>query len=78
MARHPWLKLGKKTDPEIVEKPPIRLGNFSNGEFFHEQTPLEKKIERDDGHPIRPQRVVLRGVVVTCGLKLEQLDAGVP
>ncbi|HEX3595026.1 MAG TPA: hypothetical protein VHU80_07995, partial [Polyangiaceae bacterium] len=47
MKRFPWLTLGKKTDPDIVEKPPIRLGNFSNGEFFHEQTPLEKKIEKE-------------------------------
>lgn len=47
MPRIPWLKLQKKTDPEIAEKPPIRLGNFSNGEFFHEQTALEKKIEKE-------------------------------
>src|SRR5512140_890728 len=47
MARLPWLKHRKKTSPEIVEKPPIRLGNFSTGEYFHEQTPLERKIERE-------------------------------
>jgi predicted TIM-barrel fold metal-dependent hydrolase len=47
MSRLPWLKMQKKTDAEIVEKAPIRLGNFSNGEFFHEQTPLEKKIAKE-------------------------------
>ncbi|HVU03458.1 MAG TPA: amidohydrolase family protein [Polyangiaceae bacterium] len=47
MPRLPWLKHRKKTSTAIVEKPPIRLGNFSNGEYFHEQTPLEKKIERE-------------------------------
>src|SRR6185295_12494877 len=47
MARAPWLKLRKKTDPELPLQPPIRLGNFSNGEFFHEQTPLERKIHRE-------------------------------
>ena len=43
----PWFKLRRKTDDEPRLKPPIRLGNFSNGEFFHEQTPLEAKIEKE-------------------------------
>jgi uncharacterized protein len=47
MSRLPWIKLRKKTDPELPVKPPIRLGNFSNGEYFHEQTPLERKIEKE-------------------------------
>ena len=37
----------KKAAPELVERPPIRLGAFSNGEYFHEQTALERKIERE-------------------------------
>ena len=47
MSRLPWLKLRKKTDPELPLQPPIRLDNYSNGEFFHEQTPLERKIKRE-------------------------------
>jgi predicted TIM-barrel fold metal-dependent hydrolase len=47
MSRAPWLKLRKKTDPEPPLEPPIRLGNFSNGELFHEQIPLERKIRRE-------------------------------
>src|ERR1700753_470957 len=48
MAMPPWLKrsLGR-TAKEPAIKPPIHLGNFSNGEFFHEQTPLERKIEKE-------------------------------
>jgi hypothetical protein len=48
MSMPPWLKrsLGR-TAAEPVIKAPIRLGNMSNGEFFHEQTPLERKIERE-------------------------------
>jgi uncharacterized protein len=44
--RLPWLKLLKKTDPELPLEPPIRLGNMSNGEFFHEQTPVEARMRR--------------------------------
>jgi predicted TIM-barrel fold metal-dependent hydrolase len=47
MARAPWLKLRSKSSPEAPLKTPIRLGNFSNGEFFHEQTPLERRIEKE-------------------------------
>ncbi len=42
MAKFPWLKLRKKTDPELPLEPPIWLGNRSNGEYFHPQTPREK------------------------------------
>ncbi|HEY6560202.1 MAG TPA: amidohydrolase family protein [Polyangiaceae bacterium] len=47
MPRLPWLRMRKKTDPELPLTPPIRLGNYSNGEYFHEQTPLERKIQRE-------------------------------
>src|SRR5262245_5166091 len=47
MAKLPWLKLRKKTAPELPYEPPIFLGNKSNGEFFHSQTPAERKI-RDE------------------------------
>lgn len=47
MARVPWIRMRKKTAPELPLKPPIHLGNFSNGEFFHEQTPLERKIHHE-------------------------------
>ena len=42
MAKFPWLKLRKKTDPELPLEPPIWLGNHSNGEYFHQQSPREK------------------------------------
>jgi predicted TIM-barrel fold metal-dependent hydrolase len=41
MAKYAWLKARKKTDPEIPYESPIWLGNRSNGEYFHEQTPRE-------------------------------------
>ena len=47
MSRLPWIKNRKKTAPDVGEKPPIRLGSFSNGEFFHEETPLERRIARE-------------------------------
>lgn len=46
MQRMRWLKR-KKTAPELPLEPPIRLGNMSNGEFFHESTPREQKIRRE-------------------------------
>ncbi|MDD9971201.1 MAG: amidohydrolase family protein [Myxococcales bacterium] len=45
--RLPWLRLRKKTSPDLPYEPPIFLGNKSNGEFFHAQTPKERKI-RDE------------------------------
>ena len=45
--RFPWLKMAKKTAPEIPLEPPIMLGNKSNGEFYLDQTPRERKI-RDE------------------------------
>ena len=46
MQRQPWLKR-KKTAPELPLEPPIRLGNMSNGEFFHESTPHEQRVRRE-------------------------------
>jgi uncharacterized protein len=41
MSRHrmPWLRLGRRTDPEWPCKPPIQLGALSNGEIFRSDTP---------------------------------------
>jgi predicted TIM-barrel fold metal-dependent hydrolase len=47
MAKYPWLKLQKKTDPELQIEPPIWMGNHSNGEYFHYQTPHEARM-RDE------------------------------
>jgi hypothetical protein len=44
MARFPWLKLRKKTEEELPFEPPIWMGNHSNGEYFHTQTPAEAKM----------------------------------
>jgi hypothetical protein len=46
MARFPWLKLRKKTEPELPLEPPIWLGSHSNGEYFHQQTPQEARMRR--------------------------------
>lgn len=45
--KFPWLNLRKKTDPEYMLEPPVWLGNHSNGEYFHEQTPLEAKMRKE-------------------------------
>jgi hypothetical protein len=46
MAGMRWLKR-KKTEPELPLEPPIRLGNMSNGEFFHQSTPREQRIRTE-------------------------------
>ncbi|HKP56918.1 MAG TPA: amidohydrolase family protein [Polyangiales bacterium] len=46
MKRVQWLKR-KKTQPELPLEPPIRLGNMSNGEFFHQSTPREQRIRAE-------------------------------
>jgi predicted TIM-barrel fold metal-dependent hydrolase len=46
MKRYPWLKLIKKSRPEPWLEPPIWLGNHSNGEYFHVQTPRERLIRK--------------------------------
>ncbi|MET0287225.1 MAG: hypothetical protein ABW352_22260, partial [Polyangiales bacterium] len=35
----PWLRLGRRTDPEVPVKAPIQLGALSNGEIFRADTP---------------------------------------
>jgi predicted TIM-barrel fold metal-dependent hydrolase len=45
-SRFGWLKRLRKSTPEPPERPPIWLGSHSNGEYFHEQTPRERAIER--------------------------------
>jgi len=45
--KFPWLNLRKKTDPEYMLEPPIWLGNHSNGEYFHEQTPNEARMRKE-------------------------------
>ena len=46
MKRQPWLRR-KKTAPELPLEAPIRLGNMSNGEFFHESTAYEQRIRTE-------------------------------
>jgi predicted TIM-barrel fold metal-dependent hydrolase len=41
-----WLRR-KKTAAELPLEPPIRLGNMSNGEFFHQSTPQEQRIRAE-------------------------------
>ncbi len=40
----PWLKLSKKSDLELAERPPIWLGNRSHGEYDQPQTRDERLI----------------------------------
>jgi predicted TIM-barrel fold metal-dependent hydrolase len=42
----PWLRMRKKTDPELPLQPPIHLSPFSNGEVFFEPGPQEKLIRK--------------------------------
>jgi uncharacterized protein len=46
MKKYPWLKMRKKTDPELPFEPPIWMKSSSNGEYFHFQTPYEKKLRK--------------------------------
>jgi predicted TIM-barrel fold metal-dependent hydrolase len=46
MKTYPWLRMQRKTDIELPLEPPIWLGNRSNGEFFHEQTPRERAMRK--------------------------------
>lgn len=47
MMRFPWLRMQRKTDPEIPVTTPILLGNKSNGEFFWDETPLERRMRAE-------------------------------
>jgi len=38
--------MGKRSDPDVSYDTPIPLGNKSNGEFFQEQTPHERKVKK--------------------------------
>jgi uncharacterized protein len=46
MKPYPWLRMRRKTDIELPVEPPIWLGNRSNGEYFHEQTPRERAMRK--------------------------------
>ena len=46
MKKLPWLRMRKKTDPELPLEPPIWLGNESNGEYFRPATRKDRKIRR--------------------------------
>jgi len=46
-SKFPWLKLRKKTDPELPLEPPVWFGNRSNGEFFHHQTRREAQMREE-------------------------------
>ena len=47
MKRSLWSKLIKKTDTEQPIEPPIWFGNRSNGEYFHEPTPQERRMRKE-------------------------------
>lgn len=47
MKRYPWVKYLKRTAKELPYDSPIYLGNWSNGEFFHEQTVYERKVREE-------------------------------
>jgi uncharacterized protein len=47
MKRYPWVKYLKRSEKELPYDSPIYLGNWSNGEFFHEQTPFERKVREE-------------------------------
>jgi len=45
--KYPWLKVAKKTDPELPFESPLWLGNISNGEYFHTQTEGEARMRAE-------------------------------
>ncbi|MET0386485.1 MAG: hypothetical protein ABW321_11025 [Polyangiales bacterium] len=44
MRRYPWVKYLKRSQPDLPYDSPIYLGNWTNGEFYHAQTPFERKV----------------------------------
>ena len=52
MKRFPWVKHLKRSQPELPYDSPVYLGNWSNGEFFHEQTPHERRLHADKGENV--------------------------
>ncbi len=47
MKRYPWVRYLKRSQPDLPYDSPIYLGNWSNGEFFHEQTSFERKVREE-------------------------------
>lgn len=45
-TKFPWLKMRKKTDPELPLEPPIWMKSYSNGECFYQQTERDKKLRQ--------------------------------
>jgi uncharacterized protein len=57
-SKFDWLKLRRKTAPEIPYEPPVWMGPLSNGEFFRPETARDRKIRelilrRADDHARR-------------------------
>ena len=46
MKRFPWLKMRKKTDPELPLEPPLWFGNQSNGEYFRPATRKDRQTRK--------------------------------
>ena len=47
-SKFPWLKLRKKTEPELPVEPPMWFGkHFLNGEYFRAQTPQEEAMRQE-------------------------------
>src|SRR5215813_14670042 len=85
MKRYPWLKLIKKSRPEPPLEPPLWLGNHSNGEYFHEQTPRERLIRKlileraDEGarrHGVDRRQFLASSMGVATSLSVINLVAG--
>ncbi|HMJ13636.1 MAG TPA: amidohydrolase family protein [Polyangiaceae bacterium] len=45
-SKFPWLKMLKRTDPELPFEPPIWMKDKSNGEYYHFQTEHERKMRQ--------------------------------
>jgi hypothetical protein len=45
VAKRNWITRRKKTEPELPYQPPIWLGDHSNGEGYHVQTPTERRAQ---------------------------------
>jgi predicted TIM-barrel fold metal-dependent hydrolase len=45
-TKFPWLQRRKRSAPELPLEAPIWLNNRSNGEYYHFQTPYEKKLRQ--------------------------------
>jgi len=48
MSRHrqSWIRRQKRSEPDLVGKPPIQLGALSNGEIFRASTPASERATR--------------------------------